>query len=161
MLNNVWRSSQYSTHSKLKINHSCVLSTLLYGSECWRMVESDLGRLSTFHTKRLRKKLASHHQQESAYAVQGGHGYHYHAKSLGVDWPRHKKGKWIHHQDSTTLDTWRQTQAWQAQEYVATYCWDRNEGLKLNHSWNTVKSWPKTDSGGRLLLLPFMPVGPQ
>ena len=42
MLNNVWRSSQYGTRTKLKIYHSCVLSTLLYGSECWRMTESDL-----------------------------------------------------------------------------------------------------------------------
>jgi len=57
MLNNVWRSSQYSTHTKLKIYQSCVLSTLLYGSECWRMLESDLGKLSTFHTKSLRKIL--------------------------------------------------------------------------------------------------------
>jgi len=57
MLNNVWRSSQYGTRSKLKIYHSCVLSTLLCGSEGWRMTESDLRTLSTFHTKSLRKIL--------------------------------------------------------------------------------------------------------
>ena len=33
-LNAVWRSSQYSIKTKLKLYHSCVLSTLLYGSEC-------------------------------------------------------------------------------------------------------------------------------
>ena len=33
-LNTVWRSSQYSIKTKLKLYHSCVLSTLLYGSEC-------------------------------------------------------------------------------------------------------------------------------
>ncbi|KAL9980638.1 hypothetical protein ACROYT_G009248 [Oculina patagonica] len=57
MLSNVWRSSQFGTHTKLKIYQSCVLSTLLYGSECWRMLESDLEKLSTFHTKSLRKIL--------------------------------------------------------------------------------------------------------
>ena len=33
-LNAVWRSSQYSIKTKLKLNQSCVLSTLLHGSEC-------------------------------------------------------------------------------------------------------------------------------
>ena len=40
MLNNVWRSSQYITKTKVKIYQSCVMSTLLYGSECWRMTEN-------------------------------------------------------------------------------------------------------------------------
>ena len=57
MLNNVWRSPQYSTRTKLRIYQSCVISTLLYGSECWRMTESDLNKLSTFHTKNLRRIL--------------------------------------------------------------------------------------------------------
>ena len=57
MLNNVWRSSQYSTRTKLKIYQSCVMSTRLYGSECWRMTESDITKLSVFHTKNLRRIL--------------------------------------------------------------------------------------------------------
>ena len=40
-LNAVWRSSQYSIKTELKLYQSCVLSTLLYGSECWRMTEHD------------------------------------------------------------------------------------------------------------------------
>ena len=40
--------------NKLRLYQSCVLSTLLYGSECWRMTEKDLTKLSTFHTKNLR-----------------------------------------------------------------------------------------------------------
>ena len=48
-LNTVWRSSQYSIKTKLKLYHSCVLLTLLYGSECWLMTEHDLAKLS-FHT---------------------------------------------------------------------------------------------------------------
>ena len=56
-LNNVWRSSQYSTKTKPKIYQSYVMSTLLYGSECWRMTESDITKLSVFHTKNLRRIL--------------------------------------------------------------------------------------------------------
>ena len=41
MLNNVWKSSQYSTKTKLRLYQSCVLSTSLYDTECWRMTESD------------------------------------------------------------------------------------------------------------------------
>ena len=53
----VWRSASYSTKMKLRIYQSCVLSTLLYGSECWRMIEHDLSKLVSFHTTRLRKIL--------------------------------------------------------------------------------------------------------
>ncbi|XP_062619669.1 uncharacterized protein LOC134281202 [Saccostrea cucullata] len=40
-MNNIWRSAQYSTSSKPKIYQSCVVSILLYGSECWRIKETD------------------------------------------------------------------------------------------------------------------------
>ena len=54
----VWRSSTYSTRTKLKLYHSCVLTTLLFsGSECWRLTEKDLSKLSTFHAKSLRRIL--------------------------------------------------------------------------------------------------------
>ena len=33
-LNAVWRSSKYSIQTKLKLYQSCVMSTLLYRSEC-------------------------------------------------------------------------------------------------------------------------------
>ena len=50
MLSNMWKSFQYSTKTKLKLYQSFVLSTLLYGSEYWRMTESDLNKLSTTRT---------------------------------------------------------------------------------------------------------------
>ena len=55
MLNNAWRSQQYSTKTKMKLYQSFVLSTLLHGSECWRMIDSDLNKLS--NTKYLRRIL--------------------------------------------------------------------------------------------------------
>ena len=51
------RSGSYSTKTKLRINQSWVLSTFLYGLECWRMTEHDLSRLASFHTDSLRKIL--------------------------------------------------------------------------------------------------------
>ena len=54
-LNAVLRSSKYSIKTKLKLYRSCILSTLLYGSECWRMTEHDLAKLTSFHTTSLRK----------------------------------------------------------------------------------------------------------
>ena len=54
---NIWRSGQYSIQTKLKLYNSCVLSTLLYGSECWRMTDHDRAKLSAFHTTSLRQIL--------------------------------------------------------------------------------------------------------
>ena len=51
----VWRSSQYSIKTKLKLYQSCILLTLPNGSECWWMAEHDLAELSSFHTASLRK----------------------------------------------------------------------------------------------------------
>lgn len=57
MLNNIWKSQQYSIKTKLKLYQSCVFSTLLYASECWRMTKDDLDKVSVFHTKSLRRIL--------------------------------------------------------------------------------------------------------
>ena len=53
-LSKVWKSQHIGLRTKLKLYKACVLSTLLYGSECWRMTDGDLRKLSTFHTKSLR-----------------------------------------------------------------------------------------------------------
>ena len=54
-LNAVWRSSQYSIKTKLKLYQTCALSTHLYGLECWQMTKHDLAELSSFHKTSLRK----------------------------------------------------------------------------------------------------------
>ena len=48
---------QYSYRTKLKVYHSCVLTTLLFGLECWRLTEKDLTKLFTFHTKSFHRIL--------------------------------------------------------------------------------------------------------
>ena len=91
MINNVWRLSQYSMNTKLRLYQSCVLSTLLNGSECWRMRECDLNNLSTFPTKNLRKILhiiwpeTIPNKQLLAHCNQREHGDHHHAKVIGMD----------------------------------------------------------------------------
>ena len=42
MLESVWRSAQYSYITKLKLYKSCVIPTLLYGAECWRITDTDI-----------------------------------------------------------------------------------------------------------------------
>ena len=58
MKKNAWRLSQYSNKAKRRLYQSFVLSTLVYGSECWRMTECDRNKSSTFHTKYLRRTLS-------------------------------------------------------------------------------------------------------
>ena len=91
MLNNMWKSSQYSTKTKLKLYQSFVLSTLLYGSEYWRMTESDLNKLSTVHNKNLKYKnpaniLARDHlQPASSQLLQPRQHGHHHVKMMEMD----------------------------------------------------------------------------
>ena len=49
MMNTVWRAYAYSTCTKLKLYHTCVVTTLLYSLECRRLAGKDLPKLSTFH----------------------------------------------------------------------------------------------------------------
>ena len=53
----VWKSSQYSTKTKVRLYKNCVPFTLLYGSKCWRMTNCDLNKLFTFYTKNIRRIL--------------------------------------------------------------------------------------------------------
>ena len=50
----VWRSSVYSIRTKLHINNCIVKSVLLYGSECWLIVETDFHKINELHNGCLR-----------------------------------------------------------------------------------------------------------
>ncbi len=54
-LHAIWKSRQYSLHTKIHLYNSNVKSVLLYGSECWRVVTTDIDRVESFHNKCLRK----------------------------------------------------------------------------------------------------------
>ena len=51
----VWRSSVYSIRTKLHLYNSIVKSVLLYGSECWQVVETDFHKIEAFHNGCLRR----------------------------------------------------------------------------------------------------------
>jgi hypothetical protein len=55
MLKPIWKSSQLSRKTKMKIYKSNVLSVLLYGAECWRMTQADKDKLEVFQNKCLRQ----------------------------------------------------------------------------------------------------------
>ncbi|KAK2154488.1 hypothetical protein NP493_2181g00005 [Ridgeia piscesae] len=54
-LQNIWKSNQYTTKTKIRLYNSNVKSILLYGSECWRVVKGDMAKVDAFHNRCLRK----------------------------------------------------------------------------------------------------------
>ncbi len=51
----IWRSKQYSLKTKMVLYNSNVKSVLLYGSESWRAVKTDMRRMEVFHNGCLRR----------------------------------------------------------------------------------------------------------
>ncbi|GFS00152.1 hypothetical protein ElyMa_002808900 [Elysia marginata] len=57
LLRPIWKTPNISTHTKIRIFRSNVLSVLLYGAECWKMTKSLEQRLEVFQNKCLRRIL--------------------------------------------------------------------------------------------------------
>ena len=143
MLNNMWRSSQNSTKTKLKIYQSCVMSTLLYGSECWRMTESDITKLSVFHTKNLRRILqifwpgTISNQQLLAHCNQGS------MKTITM----RRRWRWIGHvmrreQDNITRTALHWTPEGKRKRGRPRNTWRRTfeaELKTMQHTWGTIQ----------------------
>ena len=53
MLKSVWRTTNISVHTKIKIFRSNVLSILQYGAECWKTTVTIQGKLGVPHQKPL------------------------------------------------------------------------------------------------------------
>ena len=53
----VWENRLLTTRTKMKVYNACVLSTLLYGSECWPMYAQQEAKYNSFHMRCLRKIL--------------------------------------------------------------------------------------------------------
>ena len=54
-LQNIWKSNQYTTKTKIRLYNSNMKSILLYGSKCWRVVKGDMAKIDAFHNRCLRK----------------------------------------------------------------------------------------------------------
>lgn len=50
----IWKSKQYSLQTKVRFYNSNVKALLLYGSEVWKVFESDMERLNVFRNRCLR-----------------------------------------------------------------------------------------------------------
>jgi hypothetical protein len=56
-LNRTWKQSNLSLRTKLRIYQTCVVSTLLYGADCWCLLKKDLDLLQSFHMRCQRRIL--------------------------------------------------------------------------------------------------------
>lgn len=142
-LQTAWKSAQYSIRTKTSIYNSCVLSTLLYGSECWRMTEQDMSRLSAFHTTCLRKILRVYwpttisNQELLARCQQ---------ENMGTI-IRRRRWRWIGHvmrmeTGSDTKTALRWTPEGRRKRGRPKTTWRRTieqELKEMNHSWNTIQ----------------------
>ena len=54
-LQNIWKSKKISLKTKIKVYSSNVKTVLLYGSECWRVITTEMNKLNSFHNDCLRK----------------------------------------------------------------------------------------------------------
>ena len=53
----VWKNLRLSMKTKVTLYNACVISTLLYWSECWTTYAAQEYRLNVFHMRSLRKLL--------------------------------------------------------------------------------------------------------
>ena len=53
----VWNNAQLTARTKITVYQACVLSTLLYGSECWTTYAKQTKQLNSFHLRCLRRIL--------------------------------------------------------------------------------------------------------
>ena len=68
----VFNNRDLSLKTKHKVYQACVLSVLLYGSECWSPLRSDLKRLDSFHNRCLRNILGISRQQQRSQRITSG-----------------------------------------------------------------------------------------
>ena len=154
----VMETDKYSIKLKLKLYQSCVLLTLLYGSECWRMTEHDLAKLSSFHMASLRKiqhifrprtisngDLLARCQQEDMETIITrkrrcwiGHVLHEDANSTT---------------EVATTGPTKEGRSMSTKDNLAENCGSRNKEPQLGHN-PEAGQW---DRGGGALLLPYTP----
>jgi len=50
-LNNIWNTKHLSIQTKVRVYETLVLSILLYASETWTLLASDMKAIESFHMK--------------------------------------------------------------------------------------------------------------
>ena len=59
----VWENTKLTTNTNIAVYQACVLSTLMYESECWTLYSRQEQRLNTFHLRCIRRILGISWQQ--------------------------------------------------------------------------------------------------
>ena len=133
-----------------RIYQSCVLSTLLCGSECWRTTEHDMSAVLLPHNKSQEdfpNVLAKGNlQQRNAGGDKpGGHAHDHHQKALEVAWPRAPEGQRLDHNGCSALDLEGEEKERPTKDNTAQNCGVKAEGHgpQLGHSKKN--NWPKTE----------------
>ena len=60
----VFKDRHLNTNTKRKVYGACVLSVLLYGSECWTLLRKHHRKLNAFHHRCIRTILGITNQQQ-------------------------------------------------------------------------------------------------
>jgi hypothetical protein len=122
-MNNIWRSTQYTNNTKLKLYQSCVVPTLLYRSECWKITEKDLSKLRSFYSTCLRRILRifwpgkiTNEDLKKMHAR--GHGHYHYQTPMEIDRTCPTKTSPVYNKNSTTLDPRRQEEEREAKNIM-------------------------------------------
>ena len=130
---------------------SCVLSTLLYGSECWRMTEHNLSRLVSFHTASLRKILRIFLRRKISNDELRKQTKREDIRTLVTSW----RWRWIGHvlrKDNNNIARiamrWAPEGKWSRGRPKTTWRRTVEKGLReLNYSWSTIEKLAKDRQG--------------
>lgn len=94
----VFRDSNLSIKTKRLIYSACVLSTLLYGAECWAILRQDEARLDSFHHRCLRAILGvSRWTQQHLHVTNGDLRHRWGDPLLASDVLRKRRLQWLGH----------------------------------------------------------------
>ena len=61
----VFKDGHLSLSTEKRVYRACVISVLLYGSECWTPLRRDLKKLNSFHHRCVRTVLGMHRQPKA------------------------------------------------------------------------------------------------
>ena len=160
-LRSVWRSARYSTKTKLRIYQSCVLSTLLYGSECWRITEQDLSKLASFQTANVRKILRIFWSQK----ISNDQLLRWIKQEDIRTLVNRRRWRWIGHvMRKASNNIARIAMQWTPEGKRSRgrpkTTWRRTVEKRLRelkYSWSTIENWLKINRVGRISSLPYLP----
>lgn len=94
----IFKSKNFTVRTKRLVYSSCVLSTLLYGSDCWAVLKRDERRLDVFHHRCLRAMLGvSRLEQQQSHISNADLRQRWGDPGLVSDILRKRRLQWLGH----------------------------------------------------------------